>query len=202
MDRLIRQPHTLHINFGTIKMGFLTKLLALFSITTNDSYDYTMLVTEWKPSDCIVRGCKSGYNGNSFNIHGNWPERNDGSWPSYCSNATFSLSSSTENDLLNYWISDSQSNEDFWKHEWEKHGTCISPAVTCNEFFLDTVTAFKTVNIQGQLEDAGITPSNSISYDIDDIVDAFKYDMEITCSEKSGKKYLYEVVACLDKSGD
>jgi len=25
-----------------------------------------------------------------------------------------------------YWISDDESNEDFWEHEWSTHGTCIN----------------------------------------------------------------------------
>lgn len=25
-----------------------------------------------------------------------------------------------------YWVSDDSTNEVFWEHEWNKHGTCIS----------------------------------------------------------------------------
>lgn len=28
--------------------------------------------------------------------------------------------------MNSYWLSDSESPEEFWEHEWSKHGTCIS----------------------------------------------------------------------------
>jgi ribonuclease T2 len=28
--------------------------------------------------------------------------------------------------MQTYWVSDDESNEAFWDHEWKTHGTCIS----------------------------------------------------------------------------
>lgn len=56
-----------------------------------------------------------------------------------------------------YWLSDSESAEAFWEHEWSKHGTCIStlePSCLSNyqtgeeavTFFQTTVDLFKSLD--------------------------------------------------------
>jgi ribonuclease T2 len=58
--------------------------------------------------------------------------------------------------MQTYWVSDDESNEAFWDHEWETHGTCIStlepscysgytPGEEAVDFFTKVVSLFKTL---------------------------------------------------------
>lgn len=73
---------------------------------------------------------------NSWTIHGLWPDNCDGTYDSGCdasrayTNLTELIQTYGDASLLDfmntYWLSDSESAEAFWEHEWSKHGTCIS----------------------------------------------------------------------------
>lgn len=73
---------------------------------------------------------------NSWTIHGLWPDHCDGTFDSSCdtsrayTNLTALIQTYGSQSLLDfmktYWLSDSESAEAFWEHEWSKHGTCIS----------------------------------------------------------------------------
>ena len=49
------------------------------------------------------------------------------SYPSYCKNVDFNYETLSPiiNDLNKHWHSKDEKNELFWKHEWEKHGSCM-----------------------------------------------------------------------------
>jgi ribonuclease I len=58
-----------------------------------------------------------------WTLHGLWPSSNDCSGPPFDPNAI----SSIESDLEAKWPScygKGGGEDDFWSHEWEKHGTC------------------------------------------------------------------------------
>jgi ribonuclease T2 len=63
---------------------------------------------------------------------------------------------STLDYMQTYWVSDDESNEAFWDHEWETHGTCISTldpscysgytaGLEAVDFFTKVVSLFKTL---------------------------------------------------------
>ena len=58
---------------------------------------------------------------------GLWPTYNETSYPQYC-NGSEKFDMNTIKNLTNilnsYWGSCDEVNENFWAHEWEKHGTC------------------------------------------------------------------------------
>lgn len=68
-------------------------------------------------------------------IHGLWPQRYDGTWPSECTTEplqeSFYVSGSTNllTLLEEKWPNikselNSSHHNSFWEHEWRKHGTC------------------------------------------------------------------------------
>ena len=68
-----------------------------------------------------------------YNIHGLWPQIDSTHYPSNC--AQLDYSRPTSNLLLNmtlYWNS-CYDNDEFWKHEWEKHGSCFYLQTGMNE---------------------------------------------------------------------
>ena len=62
-----------------------------------------------------------------WTIHGLWPQYSDNSYPQFCKNIPFDIDKLQPIilDLNKFWYSGMEPNEAFWKHEWEKHGTCM-----------------------------------------------------------------------------
>jgi ribonuclease T2 len=80
--------------------------------------------------------------------------------------------------MKKYWINQGASNEDFWGHEFSKHGTCFSTFdVPCYgpeyvqheevvQFFETAILYYRRLPTFGWLNAAGITPSNTTTYSI------------------------------------
>lgn len=80
-----------------------------------------------------------------------------------------------------YWVAQGQPNGDFWGHEFSKHATCYSTFdVECYgpqyvqheevvDFFATAVAYFRGLPTWDWLQAAGITPSNTTTYDLADI---------------------------------
>ena len=102
----------------------------------------------------------------SWTIHGLWPNNCDGTYSESCdtkrayTNITQLLEAAGDTSTLDYmqtyWVSDDESNEAFWDHEWETHGTCISTlSPSCYtdytageeavDFFTTVVSLFQTL---------------------------------------------------------
>ena len=76
----------------------------------------------------------------SFSIHGLWPQSSLNSYPSFCRAVNFNLDKLEPimDELNNYWFSNKGSNDTFWKHEYEKHGSCMFVSMDeFNYFFKD-----------------------------------------------------------------
>eukprot|EP00692_Jakoba_bahamiensis_P001703 EC685464.1.p1 GENE.EC685464.1~~EC685464.1.p1 ORF type:complete len:184 (+),score=47.14 EC685464.1:26-577(+) len=167
-------------------VAVLVLTLAVVTPTTvraDNSWDYLMLVARWPGTVCMDHpsGCSIPSNVTTFNIHGMWPQRNDGSYPADCDPSYPFRPSEILNlqpELTEYWTSfygDSQ--WDFWAHEWTKHGTCAlsSPSITSeNSFFSSAVQSLISMNALGNLASAGITPSSTPSSTAVDFVNALQ----------------------------
>ncbi|KAE8453981.1 hypothetical protein EG329_007757 [Mollisiaceae sp. DMI_Dod_QoI] len=121
----------------------------------------------------------------SWTIHGLWPNNCDGTYSESCDSSraytdiTTLLQNAGQTQALSfmdtYWVSDDESNEKFWEHEWSTHGTCIStlePSCYSGykkgeeavDFFVKVVSLFQTLPTYTWLKNAGITPSSSKTY--------------------------------------
>ncbi|KAG9024761.1 ribonuclease T2-like [Tulasnella sp. JGI-2019a] len=129
---------------------------------------------------------------NSWTIHGLWPDHcepkqghpSDGTYSENCDSSrnypsiTNVLQANGRQDLITYmntfWISNSESPEAFWEHEWDTHGTCyttlnpscpgVGTATTgadATAFFSRVVSLFQQLPTYTWLANAGITPGTS-----------------------------------------
>lgn len=104
------------------------------------------------------------------------PDNCDGTYASYCDStreftnitAIISASGSTELlDLMNtYWKDYQGDDEDFWEHEWGKHGTCIStldPKCYSNNDSQQGVVDYfqKTTDLFGELDSYSVRTTDS-----------------------------------------
>lgn len=79
-------------------------------------------------------------------IHGLWPDPE--STCTYCTTEAFStskLSSTTLSKMKKYWPTcQSGTNEDFWSHEWSKHGTCTG--MSQDAYFSKGISLYESYN--------------------------------------------------------
>ncbi|KAE9378491.1 putative ribonuclease T2 [Stipitochalara longipes BDJ] len=159
----------------------------------------------------------------SWTIHGLWPNNCNGTYSEYCddsrdyTNITALLTDAGQTRALHYmqkyWISDDESNEAFWEHEWKTHGTCIStlnPSCYIDysvgeeavSFFTTVVDLFRTLPTYKWLAEAGITPSSSQTYALADLnsalESAFGAPVILLCQDTN---VVYEIYYGLNTEG-
>lgn len=127
----------------------------------------------------------------SWTIHGLWPDNCDGSFPARCDPSRaypdieqiLSSGGASASETLGYmrtfWKDGGGHDEALWRHEWGKHGTCVSsldprcygggggggyrPREEAVDFFQTTVGLFRRLPTYRWLADAGIHPSAGVS---------------------------------------
>ncbi|KAF9891110.1 hypothetical protein FE257_005046 [Aspergillus nanangensis] len=129
----------------------------------------------------------------SWTIHGLWPDYCNGGFDQFCdssrkySNISLIMVDSGRSDLLDemrlYWKDFRGDDPNLWEHEWNKHGTCIStlethcydeyyPQQEVVDYFGKTMELFHKLPTHKTLENAGITPSYTDTYNLHEIQDA------------------------------
>jgi len=181
-------------------------------------FDYFALALQWPGTYCSktrkccsTNACCRGSNSPThFTIHGLWPDYNDGTWPSCCTESDFDEKeiSTLLGALEEYWPSLSCSKAStcsggkglFWAHEWEKHGTC-STAVFKDEYtyFLATLNIYFKYNVTEVLFEAGYVPSNTEKYPIGGIITAIQNAFHATPQLICKKGALEELRLCFYK---
>lgn len=83
----------------------------------------------------------------NYTIHGLWIDYYNRSYPQFCNNLPFNLNElkHLRNDLDVKWKScygNKEASEEFWKHEWDKHGTCFYPKMNLTYYFSKTLELF------------------------------------------------------------
>ncbi|KZT72874.1 ribonuclease T2 [Daedalea quercina L-15889] len=150
----------------------------------------------------------------SWTIHGMWPNYCDGEYPEDCDSSrdyddiTSLLQDQGATDTLDYmntyWLSDDESDEKFWEHEWDTHGTCYTTLQTscfsdyetgedAVTFFETVVTLFKTLPTYDWLSSGGITPSDSKTYSLSDLQAAIQSAAGVTASFDCDDDELYQI---------
>ncbi|KAF8539394.1 ribonuclease T2-like protein [Trichophaea hybrida] len=122
-----------------------------------------------------------------WTIHGLWPDFCDGTYPAYCDAAceypspVAVLESAGKHKLLRYmrkyWetnIRDGVDDEAFWKHEFDKHGTCMStlePKCYGNGY---------REGMEEWLKKCGIVPSEAETYSRAEVVECLQEAFMVT----------------------
>jgi ribonuclease I len=138
-------------------------------------------------------------------IHGLWPQRIDGTWPSECTSERLrdqfyispeDASNSIMPELEEKWPnikadSNSRSHTEFWEHEWDKHGTC-SGLVQFDYFSKALGLLLETPSVVRQAYGSTVHKN--------ELLDGYGGEKMASLVCKSG--YLSEVRACFEKKED
>lgn len=186
-------------------------------IKTNKDFDYLIFRQIWPASSCMFPGpntCSIGKNITTWVIHGLWPSIKTEIGPQYCNKSLpfdFERIKWLLPDLLQFWpnLYTNTPLESFWKHEWEKHGTCALslPQIRSESDYFNVTLGMRNIFDFGPaLKKFNIEPNDSLLYDLEklknSIISYFKVEPLIVCYvlKESDIQYLSQMQICFNKS--
>lgn len=98
------------------------------------------------------------------------------------------------------------SAENFWLHEWKKHGTCAEELLSLNsesKYFAQALKWFQQYNIKNLLSKVNIMPD--VQYNFTEFYECLRNELkikpEITCFKNEGthEQYPFEIRICFNK---
>lgn len=202
--------------------------LALLQVSTaNDAsnkneWDFMVFTQSWPPTSCLDidikhMQCVMPPSVGTWAIHGIWPSRNVGPiGPFQCDKDDKFVEAKImeiEPSLVEYWpnLIASEAKTSFWKHEWEKHGTCAKSLEAMGSellYFEKGLELNARFNLLQILNKGSISPSNSTSYKLPDIRKVIEagtnssIKMQCIFSKDKSEQALIQVEICLDKNFD
>lgn len=175
---------------------------------------YFMFSQQWSTGYCSTAHskCIKENERNFWTIHGLWPSSDNPTPPEFC-NRTLRYNATALEPLVpqldQYWASlTSTNNNIFWKHEWQKHGTCatVVPALDgLVNFFNTTLHMYLKYNFTEYLQNSGVLPSSQSTYKLEDIKEALHDDVKgaanFVCysSKNYSAPVLAEIRICLSR---
>jgi len=185
------------------------------------NWDYLMFTQQWPQTVCLAWKDRSTANQcllpetvDSWTVHGIWPSNTSGNDPQFC-NRTWTFNITQLLPLLTrlekYWpnVYAGTSQDDFWEHEWSKHGTCAASDMMLDgefEYFERGLELVLKYDLNKALDAIGIVPSPDQSYELSQIHSAISTGLGSTSSiacykhKKTNQFLLKEIRVCLDKS--
>ncbi|KAM9005026.1 ribonuclease T2 [Sarcophilus harrisii] len=171
------KPKTSHVFIlGSLCLAFYCLCTAdKFYKNNNHEWKKLFMVHHWPTTVCkeIENDCRDPPD--YWTIHGLWPDK-----AGEC-NRSWHFNLDEIKDLLpdmkHFWpdvIHPSPNRSQFWKHEWEKHGTCAAQLDALNsqkKYFGKCLDFYKDIDLNSILLKLGITPSISF-YQLADIENA------------------------------
>lgn len=149
---------------------------------TSNEFDLLVFTQSWPLTVCYVwqKGSESHTcllpKHNNWTIHGIWPTQYHTIGPEYCNKSLkfdATVLAPIEKQLKEYWIDVQNGSKpySFWKHEWDKHGTCAVVLKTMDnqfKYFQAGLKFLKTYNMIDVLAKAGILSGQT--YEVQDIL--------------------------------
>ncbi|XP_023528983.1 ribonuclease MC-like [Cucurbita pepo subsp. pepo] len=147
-----------------------------------------------------------------FTIHGLWPS-NYSNARLVCAPQPFNPTqiAALRPQLNTYWPDVIKGkNQQFWQHEWDKHGICSDPPFNQPQYFQITlnIRINHSYDLLAILNAAGLGPSNTNIREYKDIEGAIQAAIGkkpgLRCNinpQSKEKKQLLEIILCFDKDG-
>ena len=169
-------------------------------------YRDLIMVLQWPPGLCYQTWCRAAPQ--RWTIHGLWPNSPQDCYESSGARHGCKLNFRRQHagNLLGMmerkWPSlKGWSYEEFWEHEYCKHGTCCDDILTGpTAYFKGTLELFDS--IVWKLWAANITPSNDRTYEFDDVERALSFRPKYWCRQVGDKQILYQLGVSVRKSFD
>uniref|UniRef100_A0A8C4NC68 Ribonuclease T2 n=1 Tax=Eptatretus burgeri TaxID=7764 RepID=A0A8C4NC68_EPTBU len=190
-------------------------LLLVAAAESSHRKEYTdvavIFTQQWPMTFCLEKHahqepCVIPDNVTFWTIHGLWPKNGE-----FC-NASWPFNETKIKELVPllklYWPDLKGHGSEFWKYEWDKHGTCAGSLPEMNsefKYFNKALELHHNQNLLKILSNMGIVPSLKNTYKFADIEmafhKAFGVKPKVQCiKEKDQKQMLGQIEVCLNKS--
>lgn len=200
---------------------FLNWIVSYYS-SADDSFDVLIFTQHWPKTLCAQWEEKDDDNlctlpeHDLWTVHGIWPTKAGSDiGPLNCKNTSRfdpSKLSPIEDDLDKFWtnIEANTAHYSFWKHEWDKHGTCASQLKDFDselKYFEKGLVWNKDYNVRDILGKSAVVPSDS-PYTVEGVYNAVQTWIDkrpiLQCVFDSKKRELFisEIRICFNKSLD
>jgi ribonuclease T2 len=184
----------------------------------NDDFDYLVFRQIWPQSTCMfpeTHTCSIAKNISTWVVHGLWPSiagKTNG--PFFCDKSLPFNPRKLDwilGRLEEFWpnLYTDTPLESFWRHEWEKHGTCALglPLISDESGYFNTTLGLRDHFDFGPiLKGSSIVPDDDKLYDLNQIKTAIKnvlgVEPGLTCYvlRDAKKQYLSQMQICLSKT--
>ncbi|XP_015108957.1 ribonuclease Oy [Diachasma alloeum] len=187
---------------------------------TRNSTDFDIFIftQHWPQTVCYTWKKESTSNtcdlpqDDEWTIHGLWPTQYHKLGPQFCNPSLhFDVTALApiEKEMEVKWIDVEKGTKpySFWKHEWQKHGTCsavLEPLNSEMKYFQEGLRLLDVYDMKHVLGKANIHPGSS--YPVQTILDGVREVLGKTCqvecvsNKKEKQSYLFEIRICFDKS--
>ncbi|XP_014613613.1 PREDICTED: ribonuclease Oy [Polistes canadensis] len=187
-------------------------------VKDSQNFDVLIFTQHWPQTVCYVWKEKSESHAcalpknDEWSIHGIWPTKYHTEGPNFCNQSlpfNASALNPIKNELEEKWI-DVENMKDsysFWRHEWNKHGTCATILPELNtelKYFQKGLELLDIYDMKNVLGKRNILPGSS--YAVQDILNAIKKIIgttaEIGCvhNKEKNEAYIFEIRICFDKN--
>lgn len=188
--------------------------------TPYHDWDYVIFSQRWPVTACSqwedankINTCQMPPDLDMWTVHGIWPTKIGTEGPLYCPSSVHfdpdQLTSIME-DLKAYWtnVEANTKANSFWKHEWDKHGTCavILPELnSVTNYFKKGLEWNKVYMLNEILANSKVVPG-ATGYTVEQIYDAIKAHTNVNpmiqcvTDQHTKESLISEIRICFNKS--
>lgn len=185
---------------------------------TSNEFDVLIFTQRWPLTACFLWKESSETHSCSlpkrdeWTIHGIWPTKYNTMGPEFCNRSlpfNASALAPLQSQLRENWIDiqNGSNPNSFWKHEWNKHGTCAVAIKSLNNefnYFQEGLKLLDKYNMIDVLAKANILPGKKYMVEnmLLGIQNVLNKRGQITCAqnEKTGESYVNEIRICFNKA--
>lgn len=188
--------------------------------TPYHDWDYILYSQRWPITTCTQweeakqdNTCNLPKDKTTWTVHGLWPTKIGTEGPLFCPSAIHFDPNALKpilNDLNQYWVNIEANTKpnSFWKHEWDKHGTCgatLPELDSIQNYFQQGLDWNKQYKLSDILAQSKIVP-NTDGYTVEQIYNAVKSytkkNLMVQCvvDRKTKESMISEIRICFNKS--
>ena len=173
---------------------------------------FLFFVQSWPPTFCSTHyGCMIPKEVTTWTVHGLWPDRSQGPHPAFCNRTMKYDPAKVEpfiDEMHTFWpnLLTKTSHHSFWKHEYEKHGTCATgfPGLETEEKFFKSALHLREAYDMGTvLKRIKVSPSYTKRYNVKrlyiSISKLMKSKPTIWCAKTKGVQHIAQIGFCFDR---
>ncbi|KAF1752549.1 hypothetical protein GCK72_019104 [Caenorhabditis remanei] len=194
--------------------------ISLTSILCRDGvpFDYLMFTTIYPVAVCradddsVPESCEIPDGTPQWSIHGLWPNFENGSYPQNCHGTPKhfdeNLIKSIEDRLIKIWpnLYPKKTIQSFWKHEYDKHGTCAQSEKLFESelaYFTEVMKVFDSIDVAGALKSIGPSDKNIGGIDLKNslagVLEGKSFEFNCLRDKKTKQYLLGDIRICLNK---